>query len=277
MNLFKKIICGIMVFALMTFLIPGITGGATAIADSRIQSKTITVPTETQTFYIFFDDNYCGWFNNELYSPTNVPDRMEVNVVIKSSKGVVAKSVIVTLPTNIPTVPYAKFLGWAKTPDATKAAYKPGQRILFDATKGDMTLYAVWKQETTPDVLMSAFVVIEPNCNLYTDKEVIQNNWIEFINGKTEEDIDLLPPTMEMLCSWYGDGFSDWVNSLKAQGKTLCFKGWYVRTQASEWPSTWYPVDGCAVTIYPGDYIVLSGSWEIVDGFVTPSPFVYPY
>lgn len=56
-----------------------------------------------------------------------------------------------TLTKDRPTRANYTFLGWAKKKDATKASYSAGDKVVlrkYGASDGNLTLYAVWKEQT---------------------------------------------------------------------------------------------------------------------------------
>ena len=57
-------------------------------------------------------------------------------------------SCIVVIPTIVPTKTNNNFLGWNESSSATAGTYYPGQSISINK---NTTLYAIWKEKTTPD------------------------------------------------------------------------------------------------------------------------------
>ena len=117
-------------------------------------------------------------------------------------------SYYITLRTNTFERAGYKFLGWAKSSDATKAAYTDGYAS-FSKPTSDVTLYAIWKDSTKYAITFHAG-------NYSSDETKIQLVTIDTLatDGKTAATLEENTFTKESTSSWVsGYNFLGWNTS----------------------------------------------------------------
>ena len=121
---------------------------SSAALNSAVTSSTIVTRNYTHTLY-------AGWRAIQTTPETPVEEKTIVYFNANGGSGSMASQTFVNgvaeaLNCNRFTRSGYTFLGWARTASATSALYGDGATLIIHESNGSVTLYAVWKKNTTP-------------------------------------------------------------------------------------------------------------------------------
>lgn len=143
------------------------------LTGSPIVSDTSSWYLNPQVYYIQYCspkavDKYTVTYVGNAANVTNVPEKQTTNEGEKT-----------TLSTLIPERPGYVFLGWSLNADSSvqDTTYDPGK--IYDGSKGNITLYAIWKEE---DVTGTYTISYRPNTS-----DTVSNMPLD-VTKKTTED-----------------------------------------------------------------------------------------